>query len=190
MNAWVTSANIRKWLVRSVESGKCYKSLTLSLPVTKTLQFMYILPPLCARPGWVKASNGSGQDFRRRRVRDYGFLYGRSKRRRANMAKRVARLKVWFDEEGDFLEVTFAKRKGSFRSIGPDIFERVDAKGKRYRFCDFQLSKTRPENSGNSSGGSEARHRSMITERTQGGLWRSSNDANHHPACRPFSMIC
>ena len=35
------------------------------------------------------------------------------------MAKRVARLKVWFDEEGDFLEVTFAKRKGSFRSIGP-----------------------------------------------------------------------
>mgnify|MGYP003694054255 CR=1 FL=1 len=41
MNAWVTSANIRKWLVKNVESGKCYKSLTLSLPVTKTLQFMY-----------------------------------------------------------------------------------------------------------------------------------------------------
>ena len=27
------------------------------------------------------------------------------------MAKRVARLRVWFDEEGDFLEVTFARRK-------------------------------------------------------------------------------
>src|SRR4029077_20000844 len=83
----------------------------------------------------------SGQDSGRRRVRDYGFLYGRSERRGANMAKRVARLKVWFDEEGDFLEVTFAKRKGSFRSIGPDIFERVDAKGKVIGFAIFNFLK-------------------------------------------------
>lgn len=93
------------------------------------------------RPGWVKASDGSGQDSGRRRVRDYGFLYGRSEGRRANMAKRVARLKVWFDEEGDFLEVTFAKRKGLFRSIGPDIFERVDAKGKVIGFAIFNFLK-------------------------------------------------
>ena len=86
------------------------------------------------------------------------------------MAKRVARLKVWFDEEGDFLEVTFAKRKGSFRSIGPDIFERCRRKREGYWFCDFQLSQTRPENSGNSSGGSEACHRSMTTGKTQRGL--------------------
>lgn len=45
------------------------------------------------------------------------------------MAKRIVRLRAWFDEKGDFLEVTFAKRKGSFRTIGPDIYERVDAKG-------------------------------------------------------------
>jgi uncharacterized protein YuzE len=38
-------------------------------------------------------------------------------------------MKVWFDEEGDFLEVTFADRKGSFREIGPDLYERVDARG-------------------------------------------------------------
>ena len=100
-----------------------------------------ILPPLFARPGWIKASNGSRQDFRRRRICDYGFLYGRSEGREANMAKRVARLKVWFDEEGDFLEVTFAKRKGSFRSIGPDIFERVDAKGKVIGFAIFNFLK-------------------------------------------------
>jgi uncharacterized protein YuzE len=99
------------------------------------------LSPLCARPGWVKASNGSRQDSRRRRVCDYGFLYGRSEGRGANMAKRVARLRVWFDEEGDFLEVTFAKRKGSFRSIGPDIFERVDAKGKVIGFAIFNFLK-------------------------------------------------
>ena len=57
------------------------------------------------------------------------------------MAKRVARLRVWFDEEGDFLEVTFAKRKGSFRSIGPDIFESVDAKGKVIGFAIFNFLK-------------------------------------------------
>jgi uncharacterized protein YuzE len=41
----------------------------------------------------------------------------------------MAKMKVWFDEEGDFLEMTFADRKGSFREIGPDLYERVDARG-------------------------------------------------------------
>ena len=57
------------------------------------------------------------------------------------MAKRVTHFKVWFDEEGDFLEVTFAKRKGSFRSVGPDVFERVDAKGKVIGFAIFNFLK-------------------------------------------------
>jgi hypothetical protein len=47
MNAWDTSTNIRKWWDRIVESGKFYKSLTLSLPVTKTLQFMYTTATMC-----------------------------------------------------------------------------------------------------------------------------------------------
>jgi hypothetical protein len=50
MNAWVTSVSIRKWSARSVESGKFYKSLTLSLPVTKTLQFMYTIATMRAGP--------------------------------------------------------------------------------------------------------------------------------------------
>ena len=57
------------------------------------------------------------------------------------MAKRVARVRVWFDEEGDFLEVTFAKRKGLFRAIAPDIFERIDAKGKVIGFAIFNFLK-------------------------------------------------
>jgi len=57
------------------------------------------------------------------------------------MAKKVARLRVWFDEEGDFLEVTFANRKGSFRAIGPDIFERIDTKGKVIGFAIFNFLK-------------------------------------------------
>jgi uncharacterized protein YuzE len=41
----------------------------------------------------------------------------------------MAKMKVWFDEEADFLEVTFADRKGTFREIGPDVYERVDTRG-------------------------------------------------------------
>jgi uncharacterized protein YuzE len=41
----------------------------------------------------------------------------------------MANMKVWYDEEGDFLELTFIRRKGSFREIGPDLYERVDARG-------------------------------------------------------------
>jgi hypothetical protein len=31
----------------------------------------------------------------------------------------MGKVKVWFDEEGDFLEVSFARRKGTFREVGP-----------------------------------------------------------------------
>ena len=50
-------------------------------------------------------------------------------------------IRLMYESEGDFLEVTFAKRKGSFRSIGPDIFERVDAKGKIIGFAIFNFLK-------------------------------------------------
>jgi len=55
------------------------------------------------------------------------------------MAKKAARLRVWFDEEGDFLEVTFAKRKGSFRTISPDVYERIDSKGNVIGFAIFNF---------------------------------------------------
>jgi hypothetical protein len=67
------------------------------------------------------------------------------------MAKRVARLKVWFDEEG----------KGSFRSIGPDIYEHVDVKGKVIGFCDLQFHEARPQNGGNSPGREQGRCRTI-----------------------------
>lgn len=39
------------------------------------------------------------------------------------------RLSLWFDEEGDFLEFTIGKpRKGFFRPVNGDMWERVDAK--------------------------------------------------------------
>jgi len=40
-------------------------------------------------------------------------------------------LKIWFDEEGDFLEIMLVgKGRGFFRDIGDDIWERVDEKGR------------------------------------------------------------
>ena len=53
----------------------------------------------------------------------------------------MAKVRVWFDREGDFLEVTFAKRKGTFREIGPDLYERVDAKGNVIGFAVFNFLK-------------------------------------------------
>jgi uncharacterized protein YuzE len=40
------------------------------------------------------------------------------------------RLRVWFDREGDYLEVTFDDREGWFRDTADDrVMERVDADG-------------------------------------------------------------
>lgn len=40
------------------------------------------------------------------------------------------RLRVWFDREGDFLEVAFEDREGWFRDTADDrVMERVDADG-------------------------------------------------------------
>lgn len=51
----------------------------------------------------------------------------------------MGKVKVWFDQEGDFLEVTFFGRKGSFREIGPDLYARVDAKGRVIGFAVFNF---------------------------------------------------
>jgi len=39
------------------------------------------------------------------------------------------RLSLWFDAEGDFLEFTIGKsRKGFFRAVNGDMWERIDSK--------------------------------------------------------------
>lgn len=53
----------------------------------------------------------------------------------------MAKMKVWYDEEGDFLELTFAERKGSFREVGPDLYERVDQAGHVIGFAIFNFLK-------------------------------------------------
>ena len=39
-------------------------------------------------------------------------------------------VKVWFNKEGDVLEVTFEKRKGFMKDVGNDTWLRVDSKGR------------------------------------------------------------
>jgi len=65
------------------------------------------------------------------------ILYGYHQERRSRMGK----VKVWYDKEGDFLEVTFREAKGYMRDIGDDIFERVDEQGKIIGFAILNFSK-------------------------------------------------
>ena len=40
------------------------------------------------------------------------------------------RLKIWYDKEGDYLEVMFDQREGTFRETSnPHVMEKVDEKG-------------------------------------------------------------
>jgi len=51
-------------------------------------------------------------------------------------------LRVWFDPEGDLLEVELGKpRKGFFRAIGDDVFLRVDMKGNVLGFAILNATK-------------------------------------------------
>jgi len=51
-------------------------------------------------------------------------------------------LRVWFDPEGDLLEVEVGKpRKGFFRDIGDDVFLRVDMKGNVLGFAILNATK-------------------------------------------------
>ena len=55
------------------------------------------------------------------------------------MAERKSR--VWFDREGDYLEVLFAPTEGFFRETGSDqIMEKVDASGNLLGFSIMSVS--------------------------------------------------
>ena len=56
------------------------------------------------------------------------------------MAKKV--IKVWYDREGDFLEVIFDKKVGFFRETDSDqVMEKVDQKGNILGFFVMKVSK-------------------------------------------------
>lgn len=57
----------------------------------------------------------------------------------------MGRLSVWFDEEGDFLEVSLNHQEGSFNDLGNGVFERVDEDGNTIGFAILNVAR-RTEN--------------------------------------------
>lgn len=56
------------------------------------------------------------------------------------MAKKI--IKLWFDKQGDYLEVTFEKKAGFFRQTKNDaVMEKVDDKGHILGFSVMNVSK-------------------------------------------------
>ena len=50
-------------------------------------------------------------------------------------------MKLWFDPEGDFLEVTFEQKPGYFRETSSDhVMEKVDENGKVIGFSVMRVS--------------------------------------------------
>jgi len=56
------------------------------------------------------------------------------------MAKKI--IKLWFDKEGDYLEVAFEKKAGFFRQTKNDaVMEKIDNKGNILGFSVMNVSK-------------------------------------------------
>jgi len=53
----------------------------------------------------------------------------------------MANVRVWFDREGDFLEVRFVEAEGYFREIAEDVLERVDKEGNVSGFAIFNVTR-------------------------------------------------
>ncbi len=51
----------------------------------------------------------------------------------------MGKVRVWYDEPGDYLEVTFAEGEGYFHEVAEDVFERVDGKGAVLGFAVFNF---------------------------------------------------
>lgn len=63
------------------------------------------------------------------------------------MANTVEKIKVWFDPEGDYLEVMFEQKEGYFRETDIDqVMEKVDMQGNVIGFSIMKVSslKERP----------------------------------------------
>lgn len=41
----------------------------------------------------------------------------------------MGKMRIWYDEEGDYLEFGLTQKKGYFKDAGDDIWERVDERG-------------------------------------------------------------
>jgi uncharacterized protein YuzE len=52
----------------------------------------------------------------------------------------MAMMRIWYDREGDFLEIAFREAKGYFREIAEDVYERVDEAGELLGYAVFNIT--------------------------------------------------
>ncbi len=52
----------------------------------------------------------------------------------------MGNLSVWYDEEGDYLELTREETEGFFVDLGDGVFERVDEDGETIGFAVLNVS--------------------------------------------------
>lgn len=57
------------------------------------------------------------------------------------------KVKIWYDKEGDYLEVIFDKKKGYFKETNNDaVMEKVDNKGNILGFSILKISNLKGKN--------------------------------------------
>jgi uncharacterized protein YuzE len=50
-------------------------------------------------------------------------------------------MNIWYDKEGDFLEITFKQAKGYLKEISEDIYERVNERGELLGYSILNVSR-------------------------------------------------
>jgi len=50
-------------------------------------------------------------------------------------------IRIWYDREGDFLEITFRDAEGPLREIAEDVYERVDEAGNLLGYGVFNVTR-------------------------------------------------
>ena len=50
-------------------------------------------------------------------------------------------MRVWYDQEGDFLEIIFRDAKGYLQEIDEDVYERLDEDGGLLGYAIFNVSR-------------------------------------------------
>ncbi|MBM3189893.1 MAG: DUF2283 domain-containing protein [Chloroflexi bacterium] len=53
----------------------------------------------------------------------------------------MASVKVWYDREGDYLEVVFEDAPATLEEVGDDVFERRTPEGRVVGFAVFNVSR-------------------------------------------------
>jgi uncharacterized protein YuzE len=50
-------------------------------------------------------------------------------------------MRIWYDREGDFLEITFSDAMGYLKEVNDDVFERVDTDGNLLGYAILNVSR-------------------------------------------------